>query len=303
MKVIVNRKQYNKVISETRGYSKVVENWADYVTDEILGKILKQDVKEDVYTMTNLSNKLKGKSFYEEFPVDSVILTVIINEVDGDDSSIDMEYSPYFTQIIENDDNTYNILDAEFDVVMTLPKNREDIDINTLYYYFSSFLSHEFMHLYEWVNRYLETPKEIKGCEGIYTNGDINGDAVDRIGYMIYVSQWFELNSFIQQAGTMITKRNPQDHNEFMIYLKELPFYNFAEMMINYKKDIYIKEIESLTKDRTNELSKIILCFYSEENKLPKMKSIDKFLSDVEKRFRVRGEYFKKKLLRLVTII
>jgi hypothetical protein len=303
MKVIVNRKQYNKVISETRGYSKVVENWADYITDEMLTKILKQDVKEDVYTITKLSKKLKGKSFYEEFPVDSVILTVIVNEVDGDDSSIDMEYSPYFTQIIENDDNTYNILDAEFNVVMTIPKNREDIDVNTLYYYFSSFLSHEFMHLYEWVSRYLQTPKEIKGCESIYTNGDINGDAVDRIGYMLYVSQSFELNAFIQQAATMITKRNPQDHNEFITYLRELPFYNFAEKMIDFKKDIYLKEIESLTKDRTSELSKIILCFYSEEDKLPKMKSYDKFLSDVEKRFRVRGEYLKKKLLKLVTII
>ena len=303
MKVIVNRKQYINVINETRGYSKVVENWADYITDEMLPKILKQDIKEDVYTVTKLSKKLKGKSFYEEFPVDSVILKVIINEVDNDDASIDMEYSPYFTQIIENDDNTYEILDAEFNIVLTIPKNREDIDMETFYYYFSSFLSHEFMHLYEWVRRYLQTQKEIKGCESIYSNGDINGDAVDRIGYMLYVSQSYELNAFIQQAATMITKRNPQDHNEFMVYLKELPFYNFAQKMIDFNKDIYLKEIESLTKDRTGELSKIILCFYSEEDKLPKMKSFDKFLSDVEKRFKIRGEYLKKKLLRLVTII
>jgi hypothetical protein len=88
-----------------------------------------------------------------------------------------------------------------------------------------------------------------------------------------------------------------------MIYLKELPFYNFAQKMIDFNKDIYLKEIESLTKDRTSELSKIILCFYSEEDKLPKMKSFDKFLSDVDKRFKIRGEYLRKKLLRLVTII
>ena len=47
MKVIVNRKQYNSVINEARGYSKVVENWADFITDEMLLKILKQDV--DMY--------------------------------------------------------------------------------------------------------------------------------------------------------------------------------------------------------------------------------------------------------------
>jgi len=303
MKVIVNRKQYNNVISETRGYSKVVENWADYVTDEMLSKILKQDVDEDVYTLTNLSKKLKGKSFYEEFPVDSIILTVLINEVDSDDANIDMEYAPYYTQIIENDDNSYNILDAEFNIVLTIPKDRNEIDFNTLQYYFSSFLSHEFMHLYEWVSRYLETPKEIKGCESIYTNGDINGDAVDRIAYMLYISQSHELNAFIQQAATMLTKRHPKNYEEFNIYLKDLPFYYFAESMLNFKREDYYSEIQTLTNDRIVELNKIMLCFYSEEGKLPKVKSIEKFLSDLEKRFKIRGEYFKKKLLRLITII
>ena len=41
MKVIVNRRQYNKVINETRGYSKNVEEWADYVADELLPLIIK----------------------------------------------------------------------------------------------------------------------------------------------------------------------------------------------------------------------------------------------------------------------
>ena len=40
MKVIVNRNQYEKVISESRGYSKSVEKWGDYVTDELLPLIL-----------------------------------------------------------------------------------------------------------------------------------------------------------------------------------------------------------------------------------------------------------------------
>ena len=79
-----------------------------------------------------------------------------------------MNYAPFYTQIVENEDGSYNILDAEVEVVMTIPKNREDINISTLHYYFSSHLSHEFMHLNEWVNRGLEDPKEIKGCENIY---------------------------------------------------------------------------------------------------------------------------------------
>ena len=58
MKVIVNRNQYEKVISESRGYSKSVEKWGDYVTDELLPMILKQDVDEDVYSLKKLSLKL-----------------------------------------------------------------------------------------------------------------------------------------------------------------------------------------------------------------------------------------------------
>jgi len=95
MKVIVNRNQYEKVIKESRGYSKSVEKWGDYVTDELLPLVLKQEVEEDVYLLKKLSLKLKGKDFYEDIPIDSIILTVIINGSDDDEASVDMNYNPY----------------------------------------------------------------------------------------------------------------------------------------------------------------------------------------------------------------
>ena len=303
MKVIVNRNQYEKVINEGRGYSKSVEKWGDYVTDELLPMILKQDVDEDVYSLKKLSLKLKGKDFYEKIPVDSIIVTVIMEESEDDEASVDMSYNPYRTQIIENEGGSYNIIDAEFDVILTIPKERETIDYQTLHYYVSSFFSHEFMHLYEWVNRGLENPKELKGCEESYQNGDINGDAVDRIGYMLYVSLSFELNSFVQQAATMISKRSPENKQQFMTYLKELPMYEFAETMLNYNSDIYLEEINNLPKDRIMELNKMILCYYYKEGKLPKFKPVDKFLSDINKHFIIRGEGLKRKLLRLITVV
>ncbi len=303
MKVIVNRNQYEKVIKEGRGYSKSVESWGDYVTDELLPMILKQDVDEDVYSLKKLSLKLKGKDFYEKIPIDSIIVTVIIQESEDDEASVDMGYNPYRTQIIENEDGSYNIIDAEFDVILTIPKERETINYQTLHYYVSSFFSHEFMHLYEWVNRGLENPKELKGCEESYQNGHINGDAVDRIGYMLYVSLSFELNSFVQQAATMISKRNPENRQQFMTYLKELPMYEFAETMVNYNSDTYLEEINNLPKDRLIELNKMILCYYYKEGKLPKFKPVDKFLSDINKHFMVRGEGLKRNLLRLITVV
>ena len=302
MKVIVNRKQYDNVINESRGYSKNVEKWADYVTDELLPKIIKQDVKEDVYLLTKLSLKLKGKDFYEDLPIDSIIIHVIIVESEDDDASIDMNYAPFYTQMVENEDGSYNILDAEVEVVMTIPKNREDINISTLHYYFSSHLSHEFMHLNEWVSRGLEDPKEIKGCESIYIEGSIYGDAVDRIGYMLYVSLSYENNAFIQQAATMISKRKPENKEQFMVYLKENPIYTFVETMLSYDSNIYLEEINNLDKQRLSQLYKIMMCYYSKDG-IPKVKSIDKFLTDIDRKFKMTGEYLKRKLLRLITVV
>jgi len=302
MKVIVNRKQYDKLIKEGRGYSKSVEKWADYVTDELLPKIIKQDVEEDVYLLNKLSLKLKGKDFYEDLPIDSIIITVIMVESEDDEASIDMNYTPFYTQIVENEDGSYNILDAEVEVVMTIPKNREDINISTLYYYFSSHLSHEFMHLNEWVSRGLESPKEIKGCEGIYIEGSIDGDAVDRIGYMLYVALSYENNAFVQQAGTMISKRKPENREQFMTYLKENPIYTFVETMLSYDPNIYLEEINNLDKDRLSQLYKIMMCFYSKDG-IPKIKNIDKFLSDIDRKFKMTGEYLKRKLLGLITVV
>lgn len=303
MKVIVNRNQYEKVVNEGRGYSKSVEKWGDYVTDELLPMILKQDVGEDTYSLKKLSLKLKERDFYKEIPIESILLTVIINDSEDDEASVDMNYNPYWTQIVENEDGSYNILDAEFDMILTIPKERETINYQTLHYYVSSFFSHEFMHLYEWVNRGLESPKELKGCEGTYQNGNIYGDAVDRIAYMLYVSLSFELNSFVQQAATMISKRSPENRQQFMTYLKELPMYKFAQTMVEYDNNIYLEEINKLPKDRLVELNKIMLCYYYEEGKLPKFKPVDKFLSDIDKHFMIRGEGLKRKLLRLITVV
>jgi hypothetical protein len=288
------------IINESMGYSKSVEQWADYISDEFLSKILRQNstFRSHVYVLSKLSKKLNDTSFYKDLPIDNIVLNVSIDEVDDDDSSIDMEYLPYYTNIIENEDGTYRITDVKFNAVLTLPKDRESVNYDTIEYYFTSFLSHELMHLNEWVNRKLEYPKEVKDCGDVYSNGDIDGDAVDRIGYMIYVSQSYELNAFIQQAATLITKRNPKDKKEFMYYLDELPFYYIAETMIGFNKNTYMDEIKKLGKDRIDELAKMSLCFYDDKNK-----SLDKFLTDLDKRFKVRGEYLRRKLLRLVSLI
>jgi hypothetical protein len=303
MKVIVNRKQYDKLINESRGYSSMLEKWADYVTDELLSLILKQDVEEDVYLLTKLSLKLNGKDFYEELPIDSVILSVTLKDSIDEDASVDMAYVPRWTQIVEDEDGKYHIYDVEVEVEMVLPKNRGEINFSTLQYYFSSYLSHEFMHVYEWVNRGLENPKELTGCESVYTEGTIYGDAVDRIGYLLYVALSYEKNAFVQQTGTMISKRKPENKQQFMDYLKSNPIYHFVEEMIKYDPKLYLEEIDKLSSDRKNQLKKIMACFYSNGGKIPKIKDTNIFLMDIDRKFKITGEYLKKKLLGLITVV
>jgi hypothetical protein len=36
---------------------------------------------------------------------------------------------------------------------------------------------------------------------------------------------------------------------------------------------------------------------------IPKVKGIDKFLSDVDRKFKMTGEYLKRKLLGLITVV
>jgi hypothetical protein len=47
----------------------------------------------------------------------------------------------------------------------------------------------------------------------------------------------------------------------------------------------------------------MIMCFYYVEGKLPKIKSLERFINDLERKFKIIGESFKRKLLRLVTVI
>lgn len=303
MKLIVNEKQYKNLVKESRGYSKFVDDWSKYVSDQILPLIIKQPSGEDVYVLKKLSTTLKGKEFYENFPIESIIFSVIIKESENDEVEMDMSYNPFYTQIVENEDGSVNVHDVEFEIVITLPNDRELILPEEFRYYLSSSLSHEFMHAYEWYKRDLVSPKELKSCNSIYMEGDINGDIVSKIAFLIYVSLSYEMNAFIQQANDMVKQNEPKGNREFMNVLKSTPIYKFVDEMVNFDINDAKVKIDGLTEDRISELKKIIICFYQKENKLPKVKSIDKFLSDLDRKFNIRGNALMRKLLKIVTNI
>jgi hypothetical protein len=300
MKVIVNESQYNKILIEQRGYSESLEKWADYVTDEVTMNILNLDETEDVFTFKKLKMKLGNQPFFDKLPIDSMLFSVVLEDSENDEANIDIYYNPYYTQIVEDDEGNPILLDVEFEAAITLPKDREEINVNTFKYYLSSFLSHEFMHVFEWFNRNLESPKELKSCITLYTSGNIHGDAVDRIAYLLYTSLSFELNSFVQQTSTMIRKLNPENRDEFMSILTDLPMYNFAQTMIDFNSNEYLQEINNLSDDRKSYLEDIVECYYSDQQGEV---TLERFLKDIDRRFKIRGEGLKRKLLRLITVI
>jgi hypothetical protein len=303
MKIIVNEKQYKNLVLESRGYSKFVDDWSNYICDLILPLIIKQPTGEDVYLFKRLSTTLRDKEFYENFPIESIIFSVILKERDDDEVEMDMSYNPFYTQIVENEDGSVNIHDVEFEIGISLPTERDLILVDEFRYYLSSSLTHEFMHAYEWYKRNLKSPKELKTCNTIFMEGHMDGDVVSKIAFLIYVSLSYEMNAFIQQANNMVKQNEPKGNKEFMNVLKTTPIYKFVKEMVDFDINDVKTKIDELTEDRISELKKIIICYYQKENKLPKVKSVDRFLIDLKNKFNIRGNALMRKLLKIVTNI
>ena len=297
MKIIVNEKQYKNLVLESRGYSKFVDDWSNYICDQILPLIIKQPSGEDVYLFKRLSTTLRNKEFYENFPIESIIFSVILKERDDDEVEMDMSYNPFYTQIVENEDGSVNIHDVEFEIVISLPTERDLILVDEFRYYLSSSLTHEFMHAYEWYKR------NLKARNTIFMEGHMDGDIVSKIAFLIYVSLSYEMNAFIQQANNMVKQNEPKGNKEFMNVLKTTPIYKFVKEMVDFDINDVKTKIDELTEDRISELKKIIICYYQKGNKLPKVKSVDRFLIDLKNKFNIRGNALMRKLLKIVTNI
>jgi hypothetical protein len=83
----------------------------------------------------------------------------------------------------------------------------------------------------------------------LYMDGDLHGNAVERLAYMLYTQLSFEMNAFIHQAGTMLRMRDINTYEEFMDELHDLIIWDFVEAMLEFDADEVLKEIETLSKE------------------------------------------------------
>ena len=123
MRVIVNESQYKKILIEEQRVKESAKEWASYLSSIILTHLLKLEVPEDVYTHTNLKNKLKSSSFFKSLPIESLIFNIIKNKNVHNEIKIDINYNPYWTHIIQNNKGEKYIKDLELDIVGYLPSS------------------------------------------------------------------------------------------------------------------------------------------------------------------------------------
>lgn len=304
MKLIVNEKQYNKLLKESRGFSQSAEDWAYIITDEVMKYIFKIDGEEPLL-MTKLTLKYGDKEFFKKLPIESIIVNVIMERVDGDDGNMDAAYMPYSSHIEDG-----VIEDVELEMEITLPKTADaENSYEIVSKHMFQVLSHELLHVFEWFNRGLENPTERKSCVALYMDGDLHGNAVERIAYMLYTQLSFEMNAFVHQAGTMLRLRDIKTYDDFIDELHNLVIWDFVQAMLDYNVDEVLKELEKLSDEDKELFNNIKICYYASENKEDGLKidpksigySDERFLKDLGQRFKVRGEAMKRKLYRLAT--
>ncbi len=312
MKLIVNEKQYNSLLKEARGYSKVSEDWAHIITDEIMKYIFNIE-GEDVLTMTRLALKYGDKEFFKKLPIESITITVFVDRVSGDEGGADAGYVPHWSHL-EDDVVKGNVVieDVEFNLEIEIPETAtKENDYQSIRDYIFQMFTHELLHVYEWYQRGLEDPAERKDCMGLFTGGNVHGNAVERLAYIIYTQLSFEMNAFVHQAGTMLRMRDIETYEDFKEELQSLFIWDFVQAMLDFDVDEYLKEIETLSEEDKEMLQNMKICYYSSKDEWGDMEintksvgySNERFLKDLSQRFKVRGEGMKRKLYRLATDI
>ena len=312
MKLIVNESQYSKLLVEQRGFSKVADDWAHIVVAEVMRYLFKID-GSDILLMNNLPLKFGDKEFFKGLPINNVMINVNTNVIEGSEGSADASYSPKHSHI-ETDDITSNgevIEDVEFNLDIDIPESVDlEHDYAPIHDYLIQMFTHELLHVYEWYNRGLKDPAEKKDCMFMFSEGNMNGNIVDRIAYLIYTQQSFEVNAFIHQASKMLKMKDIKSYDEFMDELESLFIWDFVEGMINFSVEESLSEIESLSEEEKERLTNIKVCYYSSQkgerleiNNKSLNYTNERFLKDLKQRFQVRGVAMKKKLYKLITDI
>ena len=134
MIVIVNESQYNKILKEEQDTYNFIKKLALYTADVMVPRILylEEGFIEDIFTEKNLINKLREEKIYSLLPIESIIINIFKN-TNKELVEMDIKYNPYWSAIVESIEGKDCIIDAEFDVEVSLPTHIDDTIIENLH--------------------------------------------------------------------------------------------------------------------------------------------------------------------------
>ena len=76
MRIIVNKNQYNKLLKHNKEESQLYEEWSNFILDKIEVHRNSNILTEEIVCERNLKIKLKGKPFFNDLPINNLILNI-----------------------------------------------------------------------------------------------------------------------------------------------------------------------------------------------------------------------------------
>ena len=76
MRIIVNEKQYKRLLKNQHNTKKYISEWANYVED-VLYPYLNEVTEEDTFTLKNLRNKIGKTNFFKELPIENINVNLL----------------------------------------------------------------------------------------------------------------------------------------------------------------------------------------------------------------------------------
>tara|TARA_B100001287_G_C22665414_1_gene522580 strand:+ start:1510 stop:1935 length:426 start_codon:yes stop_codon:yes gene_type:complete len=91
MRLIVNDKQYKRLIEQQNKENNFVNGWGLLIKDTILKRLENKTLSENIISLNKLNIKLGNKKFFNELPIDNLILNIYNESIDDFQSEWDEE--------------------------------------------------------------------------------------------------------------------------------------------------------------------------------------------------------------------
>ncbi len=114
MRIIVKESQYNKILLKENNDIKVQDQWATYLFDRLYPYMDSKHTEKNVVE-SNLSKTLNKVNFYNQLPINKIIVNTVLGESKKHSYNIDVE------------DNVIKELEIDFMVTENKPLKKEDI--------------------------------------------------------------------------------------------------------------------------------------------------------------------------------